>query len=59
MDYDKTVIVISHNADFLNAFTDGVLYLDNFTKKIENMQATIQMWLNKLQRGLKRTSQNA
>jgi len=34
-DYKKTVIVISHDADFLNAFTDGVLYLDVFTKKIE------------------------
>lgn len=33
--YKKTVIVISHDADFLNSFTDGVLYLDVFTKKIE------------------------
>ncbi|MBI5913535.1 ABC-F family ATP-binding cassette domain-containing protein [Candidatus Azambacteria bacterium] len=33
--YQKTVIVISHDAGFLNAFTDGVLYLDVFTKKIE------------------------
>ncbi|TSC55745.1 MAG: Uncharacterized protein G01um101418_792 [Parcubacteria group bacterium Gr01-1014_18] len=33
--YPKTVIVISHDADFLNAFTDGVLYLDVFTHKIE------------------------
>ncbi|MHB1316347.1 MAG: ABC-F family ATP-binding cassette domain-containing protein [Minisyncoccota bacterium] len=33
--YKKTVIVISHEADFLNSFTDGVLYLDVFTKKIE------------------------
>lgn len=35
MMYEKTCIVISHDADFLNAFTDGVLYLDVFTKKIE------------------------
>jgi ATP-binding cassette subfamily F protein 3 len=34
--YDKTVIVISHDADFLNCFTEGVIYLDVFTKKIEN-----------------------
>ncbi len=34
-EYEKTVIVISHDADFLNAFTDGVLYLDVYTKKIE------------------------
>ncbi len=33
--YDKTVIVISHDADFLNAFTHGVLYLDVFTRKVE------------------------
>ena len=34
-DYKKTVIVISHDADFLNAFTEGVLYLDIRTRKIE------------------------
>lgn len=34
-DYDKTVIVISHDADFLNSFTHGVLYLDIFTHTIE------------------------
>jgi ATPase subunit of ABC transporter with duplicated ATPase domains len=31
----KTVIVISHDADFLNSFTEGVLYLDVFTHKVE------------------------
>ncbi len=36
--YDKTVIVISHDADFLNCFTEGVLYLDVFSKKIEMYQ---------------------
>lgn len=35
MMYEKTCIVISHDADFLNAFSDGVLYLDVFTKKVE------------------------
>ena len=33
--YKKTVIVISHDADFLNSFTQGVLYLNSQTKKIE------------------------
>lgn len=33
--YKKTVLVISHDAEFLNAFTQGVLYLDIYTKKIE------------------------
>ncbi len=31
----KTCIVISHDADFLNAFTEGVLYLDGNSKKVE------------------------
>jgi len=35
VDYEKTVIVISHDAEFLNAFTTGVLYLDVFTRKVE------------------------
>lgn len=35
VNYKKTCIVISHDSEFLNAFTDGVLYLDVFTKKIE------------------------
>ncbi len=34
-EYRKTVIVISHDADFLNAFTQGVLYLNVQTRKIE------------------------
>jgi ATPase subunit of ABC transporter with duplicated ATPase domains len=33
--YRKTVIVISHDADFLNAFTDGVLYLNTQTHSVE------------------------
>ncbi len=35
IDYKKTCIVISHDADFLNSFTHGVLYLDIWTKKVE------------------------
>ena len=31
----KICIVISHDADFLNAFTEGVLYLDVMTRKVE------------------------
>jgi len=33
--YKKTVVVISHDAEFLNAFTHGVLYLDVHTHIIE------------------------
>ncbi|KKK53956.1 hypothetical protein LCGC14_3089580, partial [marine sediment metagenome] len=35
IDYKKTCLVISHDANFLNVFTNGVLYLDVFTHKIE------------------------
>jgi ATP-binding cassette subfamily F protein 3 len=35
VNYHKTCIVISHDADFLNAFTDGVLYLDVHTHQVE------------------------
>ena len=35
IDYKKTCIVISHDADFLNAFSTGVLYLDVFKRTIE------------------------
>ncbi len=33
--YRKTVIVISHDADFLNAFTHGVLYLNVQNRQVE------------------------
>lgn len=33
--YHKTCLVISHDAEFLNAFTDGVLYLDVHTHTVE------------------------
>lgn len=35
INYKKTCLVISHDADFLNKFTHGVLYLDVYTRKIE------------------------
>lgn len=34
-EYRKTVVVISHDAAFLNAFTQGVLYLNIQTRKVE------------------------
>ena len=33
--YTKTVVVISHDAAFLNAFTHGVLYLNTQTRQVE------------------------
>ncbi len=35
INYKKTCLVISHDAEFLNAFTHGVLYLDVYTRKVE------------------------
>lgn len=35
IDYKKTCLVISHDAKFLNAFTQGVLYIDSHARKIE------------------------
>ncbi len=34
-EYKKTVVVISHDADFLNSFTDGVLYLNVQNRQVE------------------------
>lgn len=33
--YPKSCLVISHDAEFLNSFTDGILYLDVHTRKVE------------------------
>ncbi len=38
MCYAKTVLVISHDADFLNAFTEGVLHLDVYTGKVDRYE---------------------
>jgi ATPase subunit of ABC transporter with duplicated ATPase domains len=40
LQYEKTCLVISHDADFLNTFTDGVLYLDVFTHIVEQYSGT-------------------
>lgn len=37
-EYRKTVIVISHDSDFLNAFTSGVLYLNVQTRTVEQYE---------------------
>lgn len=53
-EYSKTVIVISHDAEFLNSFTQGVLYLDIFTKKVDqytgNYYSLIEEIKNRLER---------
>jgi len=54
VDYKKTCIVISHDSNFLNAFTHGVLYLDIFTRSIEqyagNYLVVVEEIRNRLER---------
>ena len=60
MMYEKTCIVISHDADFLNAFSDGVLYLDVFTHKIEQYTGNYYDVVNEIAEQIKREQlQNA
>ncbi|OGZ68778.1 MAG: hypothetical protein A3D44_02165 [Candidatus Staskawiczbacteria bacterium RIFCSPHIGHO2_02_FULL_42_22] len=53
-DYQKTCIVISHDADFLNSFTEGVLYLDIFTKKVEQYTGDYFTVVKEIQNRLER-----
>lgn len=46
--YSKTVIVISHDADFLNSFTEGVLYLNVQTHKIDQYQGNYHRVLKEI-----------
>ncbi len=59
--YDKTVIVISHDADFLNCFTEGVIYLDVFTKKLEmyigDYYSVVEEIANRVERERKKNTQ--
>ncbi len=60
MMYEKTCIVISHDAEFLNAFTDGVLYLDVFTKKVEQYTGNFLDVVEEIEKRIERENlQNA
>lgn len=60
INYPKTVVVISHDSDFLNAFTDAVLYLDVHTKKVQNFQGNYYDVLEQVAAQIKKDeSQNA
>ncbi len=48
IDYKKTVVVISHDAEFLNAFTQGVLYLDVRTRQVEQYVGNYDDVLNEI-----------
>ncbi len=57
MNYTKTCIVISHDSDFLNCFTDGVLNLDIHTKKIEQFVGNYYNVLDEIAAKLERDRQ--
>lgn len=54
MNYKKTCIVISHDAPFLNSFTDGVLNLDVHTHKVEQFAGNYYDVLEEIDAKLKR-----
>ena len=62
-EYKKTVVVISHDADFLNAFTEGVLYLDVRTHVIEqydgNYHTVVREIAARIERENRKNSQYA
>lgn len=62
-EYRKTVIVISHDAEFLNAFTKGVLYLDVHTHKIEqydgNYHDVVEQIENRIEKENRKNAQYA
>lgn len=53
-EYEKTCIVISHDADFLNSFTQGVLYLDIFSHKVEQYTGNYKDVLREIETRLER-----
>ena len=56
--YEKTVLVISHDAEFLNAFSDGVLYLDIHTKKVEQYTGNYNDVVQEIQARIERENLN-
>lgn len=54
MEYPKTCLVISHDANFLNAFTHGVLYLDSFTHKVEQYTGDYYVVLGEIEAQIER-----
>ena len=52
--YDKTVIVISHDADFLNSFTHGVLYINTQTYTVEQYVGNYFKVVEEIKRAVER-----
>lgn len=58
LSYDKTVMVISHDADFLNMFTDGVLYLNIMKHDVEQYRWDYYDVLEQLAARIEKEQQN-
>ncbi|MCP4524137.1 MAG: ABC-F family ATP-binding cassette domain-containing protein [Candidatus Gracilibacteria bacterium] len=52
--YKKTVLVISHDAEFLNSFTQGVLYLDVQTKNVEQFVGDYHDVVEKIKKNIEK-----
>lgn len=58
--YEKTCLVISHDANFLNSFTHGVLHLDTYSHKVEQFIGDYYDVLERIQEQIEREQrQNA
>jgi len=55
--YDKTCLVISHDAEFLNSFTDGVLYVNTQNKKIEQYSGDYTSVVEEIEKRVERERQ--
>jgi ATP-binding cassette subfamily F protein 3 len=53
-EYDKTVIVISHDADFLNSFTHGVIYINTQTYSVEQYVGNYFKVVEEIKRAVER-----
>lgn len=54
VEYEGTVIVISHDKEFLNAFTTGVLYLNVHNQKIEQYDGNYNNVLKEIEARIER-----
>lgn len=54
IEYTKTCLVISHDAAFLNSFTQGILYLDSYTHKVEQYLGDYYDALGKIEAQIER-----
>lgn len=60
LSYEKTVVVISHDAEFLNTFTEGVLYMNVVNHQVEQFRGDYTDAVDQIARQVeKEKTQNA